>query len=43
MFKVIWHKSSNMVKLVDSVADDNLEIVPPRIVFAKELRILGVD
>lgn len=43
MFKVIWNKSNNLVKLVDSVQDDRLEIVPPRIVFAKELRLLGID
>lgn len=43
MFKVIWNKTNNLVKLVDSIEDERLEIVPPRIVFSKELRLLGID
>ncbi len=43
MFKIIWNKTNNLVKLVDSVVDDSLELIPPRIVFAKELKLLGVN
>ena len=43
MFKVIWNKMNNLVKLVDSVSDESLEIVPPRLVFSKELQILGIN
>ena len=41
MFKVIWEKG-NLVRLVES-ADEKIELNDPRIVYADELRILGVD
>ena len=41
MFKVIWEKG-NLIRLVES-ADEKIELNAPRIVYADELRILGVD
>lgn len=41
MFKVIWEKG-NLVRLVES-ADEKIELNDPRLVYADELRILGVD
>ena len=41
MFKVIWEKG-NLVRLVES-ADEKIELNDPRIVYADELRILGVE
>lgn len=42
MHKVIWLKKKNLIKLVNS-ADSDEEIVPPRVVYTNELRILGVN
>ena len=42
MFKVTWDKKRNIVLLKDTIKEFE-EIVPPRIVFTDELRLLGID
>lgn len=41
MYKVIWYKNENLVRLVSDPSPD--EIVPPRIVYSDELMLLGFD
>lgn len=42
MFKIIWYKNENLVKLVD-ISSDEEGIQPPRIVYSDELRLLGFE
>lgn len=43
MYKVLWYKKTNLVKLVESsiVQDDELNF--PRVVYTDELRLLGIN
>lgn len=42
MYKIIWKKNENLVKLVENENEDLL-IVPPRLVYSDELKLLGFD
>lgn len=42
MFRINWNRKKNTV-LLKSSTDEKEDIVPPRIVFSDELRVLGID